>query len=90
MRQMTQMAIDAQDIGKRFGAVTAVDKLSLTLEPGEALGLLGPNGAGKSTALAMLTGLRAPDTGEVRIFVHRPGSAKALSLLPIFEPTRPY
>lgn len=77
MRQMTEMAIDAQDIGKRFGTVTAVDKLSLTLEPGEALGLLGPNGAGKSTALAMLTGLRAPDTGEVRIFGHRPGSAKA-------------
>lgn len=77
MRQMTEQAVEAHDISKRFGAVTAVDGLSLTLEPGTALGLLGPNGAGKSTALAMLTGLRAPDTGEVRVFGHRPASAKA-------------
>ena len=77
MRQMTEQAVEAHDISKRFGAVTAVDGLSLTLEPGTALGLLGPNGAGKSTALAMLTGLRAPDTGEVRVFGHRPISAKA-------------
>lgn len=77
MRHVTEKAVEAQDIGKRFGAVMAVERLSITLEPGEALGLLGPNGAGKSTALAMLTGLRAPDTGEVRIFGHQPESAKA-------------
>ena len=77
MRQVTEKAVEADEIGKRFGAVMAVDSLSISLEPGEALGLLGPNGAGKSTALAMLTGLRAPDTGEVRIFGHQPGSPKA-------------
>lgn len=77
MRQVTEKAVEAHEIGKRFGAVMAVYRLSISLEPGEALGLLGPNGAGKSTALAMLTGLRAPDTGEVRIFGHQPGSPKA-------------
>lgn len=77
MRLVTEKAVEADEIGKRFGAVMAVDRLSISLEPGGALGLLGPNGAGKSTALAMLTGLRAPDTGEVRIFGHQPGSPKA-------------
>lgn len=73
--------VEANGLGKRFGAVTAIDRLSLHLERGEALGLLGPNGAGKSTALAMLMGLRAPDTGEVRLFGHRPASAAARAMM---------
>ena len=46
MRQMTEQAVEAHDISKRVGAVTAVDGLSLTLEPGTARGLLGPGGSG--------------------------------------------
>lgn len=71
------LPIEAQDLDKSFGAVRAVRGLSLRLAPGEALGLLGPNGAGKSTALSLLTGLRAPDAGRVRIFGHPAGSAGA-------------
>ncbi|HZW11012.1 MAG TPA: ABC transporter ATP-binding protein [Phycisphaerales bacterium] len=52
---------------KSFGAITAVDDLSLSIEPGEVFGLLGPNGAGKSTTIAMTVGLLRPDSGSVRI-----------------------
>src|SRR5438093_13756400 len=55
-------------VTKRFGSVTALDCVSLTVEPGDVLALLGPNGAGKSTALAVLLGLRYPETGSARLF----------------------
>ncbi len=52
---------------KRFGAVTAVDDLSFTVEPGSITGFLGPNGAGKTTTLRMLLGLVTPDAGSATI-----------------------
>ncbi len=70
-------AIEARGLAKRFGAVTAVEVVDLTLAPGEALGLLGPNGAGKSTLLSLVTGLRPADRGEIRIFGHPAGSEAA-------------
>ena len=73
--------IEASGLEKSFGTVRAVQGVSLHLDRGEALGLLGPNGAGKSTALAMLTGLRRPDTGRVRLFGHPPGSAPARAMM---------
>lgn len=51
---------------KRYGALCAVDDLSLSIRPGEIFGLLGPNGAGKSTTVNMICGLLAPDSGEIR------------------------
>lgn len=69
--------IEASGLEKSFGTVRAVQGVSLHLDRGEALGLLGPNGAGKSTTLSLLTGLRAPDAGHVRIFGHKAGSAPA-------------
>jgi len=54
-----------RDLTKRFGAVQAVDGLSLEVRRGEVLGLLGPNGAGKSTTLAMAIGLVEPDAGTI-------------------------
>jgi ABC-2 type transport system ATP-binding protein len=53
---------------KRFGDVTAVDAVSLAVGAGEVVALLGPNGAGKTTSIALLLGLRRPDTGTARIF----------------------
>ncbi|MFC4003073.1 alpha/beta fold hydrolase [Prauserella oleivorans] len=53
------------------GGLTAVDDLSLRVEPGQVLGLLGPNGAGKTTTLRMLMGLITPSAGEIRVFGHR-------------------
>ncbi|GAA0567772.1 ATP-binding cassette domain-containing protein [Paractinoplanes ferrugineus] len=48
--------------------VSAVDGVSLTIEPGEMVGYIGPNGAGKSTTLKMLTGVLSPTSGEVSVF----------------------
>ena len=50
---------------QRFGALTALDRVSLTIAPGEFFGLLGPNGAGKSTLMSLIAGLRAPQEGTL-------------------------
>lgn len=55
--------IQLDHLTKRYGAVTAVDDLTLTLEPGSITGFLGANGAGKSTTLRMLLGLTRPTSG---------------------------
>jgi ABC-2 type transport system ATP-binding protein len=57
-------AIVADRLTCRFGAFTAVDGVSLTVDEGEILGLLGPNGAGKTTLIKMLCGLQAPADGR--------------------------
>ncbi len=57
---------------KRYGKLTALDQLSLTLHPGEIVALLGPNGAGKSTAIRLLLGLSYPSSGTARIFGRDP------------------
>ncbi|GAA3535399.1 multidrug ABC transporter ATP-binding protein [Aeromicrobium flavum] len=64
--------IEVAGLTKTYGDLTAVDDLSLTVEPGEFFGLLGPNGAGKTTALEMIEGLRRPDAGTVSIDGHDP------------------
>jgi ABC-type sugar transport system ATPase subunit len=56
-----------QGIGKRFGPVTAVADLSLTIADGEFVVLLGPTGAGKTTTLRLVAGLEEPDDGEIWI-----------------------
>jgi ABC-2 type transport system ATP-binding protein len=55
------------NVTKRYGSLTALDGVSLDLERGEFFGLLGPNGAGKSTTMSLIAGLRAPDTGTLRL-----------------------
>src|SRR5690606_786773 len=50
---------------KRYGHVTAVERLSFTVERGEVVGVLGPNGAGKTTTMRMITGTLQPDEGAV-------------------------
>lgn len=54
-------------ITKRYGNITALDDISLTVKAGEFFGLLGPNGAGKSTIMSLVAGLRAPDSGSILI-----------------------
>jgi ABC-2 type transport system ATP-binding protein len=51
----------------RFGELTAVDGLNISIEPGEIFGLLGPNGAGKTTTIKMLTTLQPPTTGNAMV-----------------------
>jgi ABC-2 type transport system ATP-binding protein len=60
--------LELVNITKRYDAVTAVDALSLRIEPGGIYGLLGPNGAGKTTTIRMIMGVIEPDEGQVRIF----------------------
>ncbi|MCG2783806.1 MAG: ABC transporter ATP-binding protein [Anaerolineae bacterium] len=60
-------ALQTHHLTKRFGALTAVDDLSLEVRVGEIFGFLGPNGAGKTTAIQMMCGLISPDAGEVLI-----------------------
>ena len=59
--------IKTERLIKRFGEITTVNGISLTVERGEVLGFLGPNGAGKSTTMKMITGFLEPDEGRVLI-----------------------
>ncbi len=65
---MTEAIIETQGLTKRYGAVTAVEDLTLSVPKGEIFGLLGPNGSGKTTTLSMALGLVAPSAGKVRLF----------------------
>jgi len=60
-------AVRLDGVVKKFGGVTAVDGLDLTVEPAQVLALLGPNGAGKTTTVEMCEGFVAPDAGTVRV-----------------------
>jgi len=62
--------IEVAGLTKRFGSLTAVDGLNLSVSKGEILGFLGPNGAGKSTTMKMITGYLLPSAGTVRILGH--------------------
>src|SRR6187551_2845907 len=54
-------------VTKRYGALTALNDVSLQIKRGEFFGLLGPNGAGKSTLMSLVAGLRAPDVGTLAL-----------------------
>lgn len=60
--------IESRALTKRYRHTTAVDGLSLRVEPGEVYGFLGLNGAGKSTTIRMLLGMTRPTSGTVRLF----------------------
>jgi ABC-2 type transport system ATP-binding protein len=74
-------------VTKRYGALTALDGVSLRVARGEFFGLLGPNGAGKSTLMSLVAGLRAPDGGGLTlngavIATAEPATRRALGLVP--------
>ena len=60
-------AISTENLTRRFGAITAVDGLDLTVAPGEIFGLVGSDGAGKTTTMRMLTGIMDPTSGSARV-----------------------
>ena len=70
MTSQTELAIEAVNLVKVFGATRAVDGVDLAVRPGIVYGLLGPNGAGKTTAIRMLATLSRPDAGSARVFGH--------------------
>ncbi len=59
--------IELHDVTKRYGGKTAVERLSLRVEPGELFAFLGPNGAGKTTTIKMICGLLFPSEGTIRV-----------------------
>ncbi|MFB6207602.1 MAG: ABC transporter ATP-binding protein [Haloglomus sp.] len=71
-------AVRTEGLAKRYGDVTALDDLSLTVPRGELFGFLGPNGAGKSTTINILTGQLVPDEGR----------AEVAGIDPVEEPVR--
>ncbi|MFI2489981.1 ABC transporter ATP-binding protein [Promicromonospora kroppenstedtii] len=74
-------AVEVSGVTRRFGAVVALDDVSLEVGHGELVGLLGPNGAGKSTLLSLVSGQRRPDTGVVRLNGHDPRDARSRTVL---------
>ncbi len=67
---MTEYAIEARGLVKRFGELTAVDGIDLSVPAGSIYAMLGPNGAGKTTTINMLTTLTRPTAGEARVAGH--------------------
>lgn len=63
----SDVTVAVAGLTKRFGAVTAVDKLDLAVKGGEIFGLVGPDGAGKTTVLRMLAAVMSPDEGSVSV-----------------------
>jgi ABC-2 type transport system ATP-binding protein len=76
---MEKAAIQTIGLTRQFGALTAVDDVSLSVAPGHFFGFLGPNGAGKSTTIKMLTGLLEPTAGRIEI-LGQPFDAGSLDL----------
>ena len=60
-------AVVLSGVTKHYGDQTAVDDLSLTIQPGEFISLLGPSGCGKTTTLRMIAGFEQPDGGDILI-----------------------
>src|SRR5215475_15182484 len=63
---MSEVALQTEELTKRFGTRIAVDRLTIRVERGDIYGFLGPNGAGKSTTLRMLLGLVRPTSGAIK------------------------
>jgi ABC-type sugar transport system ATPase subunit len=82
--------LQAINLTKRFGGLTAVDSASLDISPGEVVGLVGDNGAGKSTLIKMISGVYHPNSGELRfqgktVSFAGPGDARNLGIETIYQ-----
>jgi ABC-2 type transport system ATP-binding protein len=64
---MSEPVVVTQELTKKYGELTALDRLSITLDRGQILGFIGPNGAGKTTTIKILVGLARPTSGQARI-----------------------
>ena len=70
------------DVRKSFGGIVVAERITLEIAAGEILGLIGPNGAGKTTLFNMITGIHAPDAGEIWL------RDQALSRMPVYKRAR--
>jgi len=76
--------IEINNLTKKFGDLTALDDVTVSLEQGQIVGLLGPNGSGKTTLIKILNGLLQPESGSVTINGYAPGveTKKVVAYLP--------
>lgn len=76
--------LECKDLTKRYGKVTALNNVNLTIDAGRVVGLLGPNGSGKTTLIKLANGLLSPTSGEILICGSKPGadSKSVVSYLP--------
>ena len=76
--------IEIENLTKRFGDLTALDNVNISLEKGQIVGLLGPNGSGKTTLIKILNGLLTPTEGSAKINGMEPGvgTKKVVAYLP--------
>ncbi|MCG6368596.1 ABC transporter ATP-binding protein [Vibrio fluvialis] len=78
---MSNLAIHAQNVMKKFGDFTAIEGINLSVPKGSIYGFLGPNGCGKSTTIRVLTGLLSPTEGQVNVLgLDIPRQSEALRL----------
>jgi zinc transport system ATP-binding protein len=68
--------VEIEKVSVRYGEVSVLENIDLTVDPGDFLGIIGPNGSGKTTLLRIMLGLLAPTSGQVRLFGHPPASLK--------------
>lgn len=86
----TAPALELRNITKRFGGVTALEQVCLTVRCGEVLALVGDNGAGKSTLIKTISGINIPDQGEVlvdgqRVRLHTPHESMAHGIQTVYQ-----
>jgi simple sugar transport system ATP-binding protein len=82
--------VKMQGIGKNFGAVKALDDVTITLHHGEVLGIVGDNGAGKSTLIKILSGVYQPDKGDIyfegnKVKFNSPIEARRMGIETIYQ-----
>jgi branched-chain amino acid transport system ATP-binding protein len=87
--------LEIKSVTKRFGGLTALDKVSFTVPEGQILGLIGPNGAGKTTLLNVVAGVFGPEEGEVdfmgdRITGYRPDQVCHKGIARTFQIPKPF
>ncbi|ERK71768.1 ABC transporter ATP-binding protein [Leifsonia aquatica] len=84
-------AVQVSGVTKRFGSFTAIDDVSVTIQPGRIHGLLGRNGAGKTTLMQLITGQDFPSSGDIRVFGENPAeNARVLSHLCFIKESQRY
>ncbi|MCK5249298.1 MAG: sugar ABC transporter ATP-binding protein [Spirochaetaceae bacterium] len=82
--------VETKNITKRFGGLTAVDKVSFGVAAGEIVAVLGDNGAGKSTLIKMISGVHQPDGGQIfiqgkEVDIHSPMDALSMGIETIYQ-----
>ncbi len=77
--------LEIHSLSKSYRTIKAIDKLSLSIEEGQAYGLLGPNGSGKTTTLSILTGILRQDSGSFQWFGDNPSAQQRIRIGSLIE-----